>query len=412
MSIENNLSLEGGRVTLGTKKRAADLVWNRFLPTLSVNGSLNGVNEPSKTTMGPITIEGPTWSVAAGLQIQWQGLNIALVDGVKQIREDYRTGNITFQKARIQLERDIRKQYLQILLAEENLKVQKQNLDLAEQRVAMTGANYAAGLSSELVLFQARVTRDNLIPSVDQIRNSIKILMASLAMNIGLPYDTEFELDSVPMDGADLPLDVRALISKAAEGKPDIMELRSTILSTKTLSRAQKLQTFTPSLSISWGLSPTFTRDAFKDSWSESDYWMDRGALTLALSWNIGAMLPFTTQGAALRDMDDTLRTLNINLAQLIRGTEVEVYNTVFTIQQARESLVAQQRTVDLAQRTYSLTLQAFQSGLQDLLELQNVQQQLSQAQVGVLQQKLNFLTGIIDLEYSLGVPFGTLMKN
>jgi hypothetical protein len=40
---------------------------------------------------------------------------------------------------------------------------------------------------------------------------------------------------------------------------------------------------------------------------------------------------------------------------------------------------------------------------------VQNAELELKQAKVSVLEQQFNYLNGLIDLEYSIGVPFGTL---
>ncbi|MDR2509166.1 MAG: TolC family protein [Spirochaetaceae bacterium] len=418
LAVQNNLGLQSGKVTLEKKKRPADLAWNQFLPAVGVSGTLSAANKVSETqvpVIGPggisySTVEGPRWGLSAGFQIQWQGLNFAMFEGIRQLKETYEAGGITYEKAKIQLERDVRKLYSSILFASENLKVQEASFALAEEQVRTATANFRAGLSPELTLMQARLNRDNLVPTLDQTRNNIKVSMANLAMLLGLPYDTDFTLisdDGLDFD-IDLPFHTKELIRSAAGNKIDIQELRANIRSARTARNALRYQLLTPSLSLGWTLAPSFQGDPFKDEWN-GDSWTDRGSFSLSLSWSLNGFFPFTTQAANLRDLEDDLRNMDINLANLIRAAEVEVYNTVFLIRQAQESVEAQLRTVELAQQTYDNTLRAFRAGLRDFIEVQNVEQQLRQARLGVLQQKLNFLTGVIDLEYAIGVPFGAL---
>jgi len=42
-------------------------------------------------------------------------------------------------------------------------------------------------------------------------------------------------------------------------------------------------------------------------------------------------------------------------------------------------------------------------------LQVQNAQLELRQARVSMLEQQFNYLNGLIDLEYAVGVPFGSL---
>ncbi|MDR1278191.1 MAG: TolC family protein, partial [Treponema sp.] len=47
--------------------------------------------------------------------------------------------------------------------------------------------------------------------------------------------------------------------------------------------------------------------------------------------------------------------------------------------------------------------------GLQDFNSVQNAEEALRQARMGVVAQQFSYLQGLIDLEYAIGVPFGTL---
>ena len=65
--------------------------------------------------------------------------------------------------------------------------------------------------------------------------------------------------------------------------------------------------------------------------------------------------------------------------------------------------------TVNLAARTLQLSETAYRNGLKTYLEVQNDELALRQARLGILQQNYNYLMGLLDLEYAIGVPFGTL---
>ena len=123
----------------------------------------------------------------------------------------------------------------------------------------------------------------------------------------------------------------------------------------------------------------------------------------------LNTFLPFTTQGQQLRSLNDGLEKLNIGLAQAIRGTELQINNTVSALEQARISAEAQGYTVELAQRSLRMAEQAYRSGASDFLEVRNAEIQLYQARLSVLQQQFNYIKGLIDLEYATGVSFGTL---
>jgi outer membrane protein TolC len=339
-------------------------------------------------------------------------LTSALFAGIKVIKQDYQTGLVTFEKAKVQLERDVRKSYYQMLLLEEILKVQQDSLAAAERQVAIARANYQSGLAPELNLLQATVNRDNLKPDIEDIENQYKAAMALFAMNLGLPYDTQFEFIPRGEGIAFVDIDTADLISKAASGKLDILELQQQILYAETGRQAQALQLRTPNLIFAWNIAPTFTGDPWKDSWGDGDKWMRGGTFSITVQWKLNNLFPFMKEGQSLKDTDNQIRLANIGLAQMIRGTEIEIYNTVLSLEKTRASIEARTQTVELAQRSYDSTETAYRAGLQDFNSVQNAEEALRQARLGVVQQQFAYLNGLIDLEYATGVPFGTLSSN
>ncbi|MFP3042351.1 TolC family protein [Treponema primitia] len=410
LAVRNNLSLESSRIALDTKKRKSDLVWNQFLPELDVRGTLNRSNEESAgmTIPGIGTVGAtPQWSLNGNFSASLT-FSFALIEGIRSIRMDYQTGLLSYAKAKAQMERDIRKSYYQMLLLQENISLLQGSFTNAERQVAMALANYNSGLAPQLTLLQAQVARDNLKPSIIQAENGLKLALANFAMNLGLDYDTQFELVPIEGDPQYISLEVKDLIAKASQGKPDIMELRQSVIALESGRKAQAMQSYTPYINFAWNYSPTML-GPWDNSWTDGDNWTDRGAFSITLGMNLNSLFSFTKQGQGLKDMDNNLRTLNIGLAQAIRGTEIEIYNTVFSLERSQTLAETQAETVSLAERTYRLTEEAYRAGLQELLQVQNADLSRRQARVQMLEQQFNYLTGLIDLEYSIGVPFGTL---
>jgi outer membrane protein TolC len=431
MALKNNLSLESARASSGTKKRASDLSWNQFIPNVTVGGSLIMDNEKSSITgmqpvdiasipglglpippntlygVAPYSVEGSQWHVAGSIQASLT-ISIAMFENMNRLRLDYESGLIGYEKAKSQLERDVRKAYNSMLLLQENINLLKESFEAAGRRVNMARANYNAGLAPELSLLQAQVAVENMKPMIDQAENGFRLSLAQFAMFLGLPYDTPFELAPSENETEFIPLDVKELISKAASGKPDIRELQHTLL---LLQSARKAQSFSllPALTLSWNTQPVFIRDPWKDDWGEKDNWQKSGGLTISLGLRLHSLIPFSADFQGIKNMDDQIRTANIGLAQMIRGTEIEIYNTILSLEKTRITTEAQTQTVNLAERAYRLTEQAYRSGLQDLLQVQNAELELKQAKVSMLEQQFNYLNGLLDLEYAIGVPFGTL---
>jgi outer membrane protein TolC len=282
----------------------------------------------------------------------------------------------------------------------------------ADRQVQIARANYRAGLAPELTLLQAQVGLENRRPVIDDAESNLKALVAKMAMDLGLPYDTEFELAPVEGELGFIPLDVAELISKASRNKPDILELQATILYLQSARTAQALQLWTPYLRLGWTVNPVFNMDPWKDNWGDKDNWTERGAFSITLGMNLNGILPFTKEGQGLKDLDNNMRIASIGLAQTIRGTEVEIYTKINSLAKTQISVEAQQAAVNLAERAYRLTEEAYRAGLQDFQSVHNSEQELSQSRLLLLTQHFNYLSDLIDLEYAIGVPFGTLSRS
>ena len=438
LALRSNLSLESSRNSLETRRRASQYSWNQFIPNVTVAGVLSRDNEAS-TSSGitpimptglvnilpmppgvtlppgadvylsvPYSIELPQWHVAGSLQTSLN-ISAAMFENMRRLRLDYEGGLLSYEKAKAQLERDVRKAYHSMLLLQENIALLRGSFENAERQVQMAQANYNAGLMPELTLLQARVARENMRPIIDQAENGFKLSMAQFAMYLGLDYDTPVELIPVTEDIGFIPLDVTEMITRAANGKPDILELRHTIQMLQS-ARTMQVLSLTPSLSLSWNFSSAFTKDPWENSWFDnSDDWRNSGSFSITMALRLHSLIPFSTDFQGIQNLDDQIRTANIGLAQLINGTEIEIYSIVLALERSRVSAEAQAQTVALAEQAYRLTEQAYRAGLQDYYQVQNAEQSLRQARVQMLEQQFNYLNGLIDLEYSIGVPFGTL---
>ncbi|MDR2096795.1 MAG: TolC family protein [Treponema sp.] len=414
-AVKNNLNLQSSQVSVDTKKRKSNLSWNQFVPTVDLGAYLGRLNEAPQSTVlplpsGPISMGGgPQWRMGASLQLGLS-LNMAMFESMNRLLLEYRGGLVSYEKAKVQLEREIRKQYYQILLLQENIGLLKENAAAAERRVTMTEALYKAGMAPELNLLQARVSAENLKPNIDDTENSLKLLMAQFAMNLGMEFDTEFELIAVNTDASFIPLDIQELIGRAANSRMDIQEIRQNILVLQSARKAAFYQVYTPSLSLSLNFDPTFGGDPWKDNWFKGDSWrQSSGMFRISLGFRLNGLFPLGQEAQNIADIDDNIRSLTIGLSQAVRGSELEVYNTILSLEKARASMEAQARTVELAERTYRLTEEAYRAGFQDLLEVENAELQLRQARLGVVQQNFTYLQGLIDLEYAVGAPFGSL---
>jgi outer membrane protein TolC len=402
MAIEQNLSLQQTQLNNEAKRRAGQTPWNVFIPTVDVGTTLSRLNKKPSPLL-------PDWNLSASLSATLN-LNVGTFVGIKQTVESYHAGLITVEKAKLQLERDVRKSYYNMLLAREQIALLRESYSNADRRVTMAQANYRAGLIPEVSYLQAQVARENMRPQIDEAENSYRMAMASFAMFLGLPYDTEFELTEVPGDVEFIAVEASDLISRAAANKPEIEEFRRNLSALKAQKSALFFNLYTPTLSLGYTVDPAFGGDPWKDNVFDSSLWNQQsGMFRITLGWRLNALLPFTTEYQSYRALGDSVKVMELGLAQTVQGTQVEEYNIILQLEKARTTAEAQRLTVQLAERTLRLSETAYRNGLKEFLDVQNDELALHQARLGALQQNYMYLMNVLDLEYAIGVPFNTL---
>ena len=161
---------------------------------------------------------------------------------------------------------------------------------------------------------------------------------------------------------------------------------------------------------MAFNIDPAFMGDPMKDSWFKKDSWKQQsGMFRLSLGMRLNGLLPFTKEYQGYRALGDNVKMMELGLLQAVQGTEMEVYNLIMNLEKTRTTADAQRLTVTLAERTLRLSETAYRNGHKQYMEVQNDELALRRAQLGMLQQNFNYLMGLLDLEYAIGLPFGAL---
>lgn len=418
MALSNNLSLHSTRIDVDAKKRKVDTAWNVFVPTVDVGGTLGRWNT-EKSTIAPTSappffgfVPLPGWTMSGRLSAELT-INAALFEGLKSTRLDYESGLLTYEQAKRNIELKVRKGYFEILLLKENISIMQENLLAAEKREELAIQNYRAGLQPELTVLQARVAAANLKPMLAEMSNTLDAAIAMYVLNLGLPRNTRLEFESIIIPEF-VNLDAEALRQEATNKRSDLLEIRLKLRQTESAKKITNYELKTPSLLLSWMFDPSFAGDPWKDSWIENDWNQSSGRFSATLAFRLNGLLPFASGklGKTLTEFDEAKEQLSIALALTARGMETEVDSLVQKLEKSRRSVGALALNVELAERAYRLSEEAYKAGAKDLLDVQNAELELRKAQYEVLREKFNYITGLIDLEYAIGVPFGTLSRN
>ena len=286
--------------------------------------------------------------------------------------------------------------------AQENLNIQKESLENAKSRWTQSEINYKNGMIPRLSMLNAKVTYENKRPAVLSAEQSLKQSKDTFAFLLGMPYGQDIELVG-GIEFSYIDVDADELYNKYVEQNYEIQSLKKNIQTLKMGINATNLSVFTPALAVSWNLTPVVID---KDSnWFDKDNTFDNGSLSITLAFkNLFDMLPCSSSMQKAKDMKQQLEQAELGLEQLYQNAENEVHKLADTLVVSKENIEAMERNVSMAQDAYEATLKAYNAGTQERLELQDSEQQLNQAKLGLMNEKFNYISALLDLETKLNI--------
>lgn len=433
-ALKNSKSLKSSAIDLEIKKRASENSWNTFLPSASLSGTAARTTEIDSTlqsangslqmmnlikqlhaaqfqAMGqdatPSALyedeEKYHWAVVGNLGLSW-AFNAAMIESISVAKKQYESGLISWEQTVRETEVNIRKLFYGLLLAQENLKIQKESMNNAEARWRQAEINYRNGTVPRLSVLNSQVTYENMRPTILTAENTLKQNKETFGFLLGLPYNTDFDLSGT-IDVSYVEVNADELFEKYVEQNNDIKSLKKNIELIKAGITATNLSTFTPSLALNYSYQPLLY--SFGE-WKSGDEIADSGSFSITLAYsNLFDMLPWSSNMQKLKDSKQQLAQAELGLEQLYQNAEIEVHKLCDNLTVSRANIEAMQNNVTLAQEAYDSTLRAYNNGTQELLQVRDSESSLNQAKLGLMNERYNYISAILDLETKLNIKLG-----
>ena len=433
-ALTNSKSLKSSQIDLEIKKRAKMYSWNVFLPSLNVSGTMSRTTRNSTYESGKSAIiqaarlssleqgyplpssaydtlieqagfedtETLHWAAVGNVSAQLN-FNLAMIQSMSASRANYEAGLISWEQTCKDTEINIRKMFYGLLLMEENLKIQNELMDSAKARWQQSEINYKNGLVPQLSALNAQVAYENKKPAILELTQSLKQQKDTFAFLLGIPYGREINLVG-SIDTRFVKVNADELVQKYAEENLDVKALKKNIELLKISLNASRFSTFTPSLSVSYGFQPVVAQ--IDTNWL--DTYIDNGSFSATVVIDVMKMMPFSANMQSIKDTKQNLAKAELGLSQLLQNTEIQIHTLVDKLNKSEASIKASQMNIKLAQKAYDMTVRAYNSGTQELLDVKDSENSLNQARLGLLNEKLNYISALLDLENAINVKLVT----
>jgi len=395
LAMQNNIQVHQAERTFSGLERSNKYSWNSASPSISANAGLQiPLMENSMTKSKDMSL-----SVSGSASLR---LTPSLYTSINSAKLQLEQGEITYEEALRSVELNVRKIFYSLLLAEQNLEIQKRSMEAAKRQYETNLAKYNRGQLSELDLFSSQVNYESKMPSVESQENQLVNNMENFKQLLGVNREVLLHLKgSLEGFGNFDEENVQVNLSEISAVK----KIEKQIEAAENQLLATRFSAWGPSLSASYSIGAGQTLA------EGQEFKLSNHSISLGLSIPLDGYLPWSTGALSVASQKDNIAGLKENLENQKLTTQLSIENSLRTIRQAQSQMKSLEATAALAQKTYDLTQNAYNQGSRDLNSLKSAEDSLISAKTQLQSQNYTLVNAILELENTLGVPFGSLCK-
>lgn len=336
-------------------------------------------------------------SFSGGITASMPIVNAQLWTSLKVSALDVELAVEKARSSRLDMVEQVATAYYSALMAKESLALYKRVYDNAVENNKNVKKKYDVGSVSEYDLITSNVTVQNAIPNVFEAENSVTLTLWQLKALLGIDLEKNIDVAGSLMDyeaamnyGYDL----------AQLNLEDNSTMKQLDIQEQQLQKALKITKLAnvPTLSINAAYLYTALGNDGKffvrDAWNPYSY----AGVQLNIPIFAGNSKRAATRQARLNlsniqlQRENTERQLRVSIVQYINNMDTSV-----------KQFHSANATVEQAQRGYDISVKRYEIGSGTLVEVDNSQLALTQAELSRNQSVYNFLTSKVALDKVLG---------
>lgn len=319
----------------------------------------------------------------------WQSLKVSALDvelAVEQARS-----------SRIDMIEQVTKAYYGILLAKQSQELYQSVYDNAVENNDIVKKKFDVGAVSEYDLIRSNVTVQNALPNVIEAEYTVTLALWQLKALLGIDLQREIDVIGSLMDYVHV-LDKSYDISQLnLENNTTLKQLD---MQEQMLEHAVKITKLANVPSLSVNAAYLYTALGNDGKFFNKEAWNPYSYAGLQLNIPIFAG---NKRRAATREARLNLANLQLQRENVERQLRVGIVQYLNNMQSSVKKYHASAATVDQAQRGYDIAVKRYDVGRGTLVDIDNSQLALTQAELQRNQSIYNFLTAKVSLDKVLG---------
>ncbi|MCQ2244019.1 MAG: TolC family protein [Bacteroidaceae bacterium] len=400
IALEENPTIKVAEKDIELKKIADKEAWMNLLPTLDAQLALSHSITVAeiRTSMGTFKMGMDGTTTAQGsLTLALPIFAPAIYKNMKMTKDDILLAQEAARGSKLDLIKQVTKAYYAALLAKNSVDVVQKAYDVAAEKFRVVDAKYQVGKASEYDQLSASVQMRSMKSSLVSTQTGLKLALLQLQVLMGVTESVNINInDDLNNYSKNLKVEDEFTLAMELDNNTGLRQLN---YSEKMLGHARSIlkTNFMPTI----GLQLTGQYQSMSnDNWNLFKYhYSPSSSLAIAVSIPIFKASNFTklkSNQLQLMQLQDTRQNTINQLRMAIASYRSNMYST---IDQANSNMLA----VEQASKAVDIASKRYEVGNGTILELNQSQTALTQAELTYSQSIYDFLVSKADLDYTLG---------
>jgi outer membrane protein len=319
-----------------------------------------------------------------------------LTSGFKQAKYNLESSKEAVRRSKHNTVFNTKGAFYGYLLAEEFVSVSEEAIRVAEENLQNVRDMYEVGMASKMDLLRSEVRVTNMQPVLIEAKNNLRVAELKLKILLGLELSQPVEIRG-ELKYERFEPDLEECVNNSLINRPEVKQLD---FQKRMAEEALKIARagYLPTLAVTGTYN--FWADKFvfnKGTWSS--FYVINLALTVPL------FNGFQTS-AQIGQAKAMIREVEFNQKALRDAVELEVRQAVLKLEEAKETLLSQEKNIEQAKESLRITQLNFAEGMATTLDVISAEAASSQAQVNYSQALFNYVIAKADLDRAMGVGY------
>ena len=403
IALAENPTIRVADKEIQLKENAQKEAWMALLPEVTANASLQHTLiavemklSGNSFKMGRDGVN--TGNVSAALNVPV--FAPAVYQAMKLSKEDILLAQEKARGSRLDLVNQVTKAYYHVLLAQDSYDVVQKAYNTSKQSYDVVEQKFNVGKVSEYDKISAEVQMRSMNSSLVSTKNALSLVKLQLKVLMGINPDLDVNIvDKLENYQNEMLLSEVTAVTNELQNNSTLKQLD---LNKSMLERNLKIQRTNFMPTIAFSLTGQY-QSLYNDNWKVWEYeWSPSASFTFAVSIPIFKASNWTK-----------LKSTKIQLSQMTDSrlnTERSLLMSVQSYRNNMASSIAQMESnktaVEQADKAVTISAKRYEVGRGTILELNQSQVALTQAQLTYVQSIYEYLTNKSDLNYTLGREF------